>query len=149
MYTFPLSNVWSVVCLTRWSILALIFLLSTPTFIEDTIGAVCEVPGFPSISYSYICRFVLSRERNTVGGVGAPPAPKLDTVQDLLVRSFFSKDVTSTDFSMGDMAFLVESSGMGCQDVISGAINQLQAESILLTDNLLELSAETSYHLNL
>lgn len=149
MYTVPLS-VWCIVCLTqrRWAIFALIFLLSTPTFIEDTIGAVCKVPGFPSISSSYICRFVLSRERN-LSGVGAPLTPKLDTVQDILVRSFFSKDVTSTDFSMGDMAFLVESSGMGCQDVISGAINQLQAESILLTDNLLELSAETSYHLNL
>lgn len=138
----------SIIIQQKWAIMILITLLATPTVVEDTIGPVCDVPGFPSVSTSFICRFVLSRERN-LGEAGTPPVPKLNTVQDLLVRSFFSKEVTSADLSIGNMSFLVESSGMGCQEIISGAINQLKEESILMTGDLLELSAKTSYHLNL
>ena len=147
----PLS-VWSVVVITQrwWAVLALIALLSTPTIVEDTIGAVCEVPGFPSITSSFIYRLVAFRQRNSVEvNVGTSPASKLDTVQDLLICSFFHKDVTTADLSISDVAFVVETSRMGCQVVLSDSIDRLKDESILLIGDLLELSAETSYHLNL
>lgn len=139
----------SIIIQQKWAIMILITLLVTPTVVEDAIGAICEIPSFPSISSSFICHFVLSHERNPAGGIGAQPVPKLNSVQDLLVRSFLSKEVTSADLSIGDMSFLVESSGMSCQDTISVAIIRLKEESIFMTGDLLELSAETSYHLSL
>lgn len=141
---------WFLVCFTqRWyAAPILMMLLSTQytALVEDTLNAVCKVPGYPYIASSFICRFVHSRQ---LGEAGATPASHLDTLQDVLVHSFFSKDITSADLSIGDITFLVESSRMDRHDIIAGTFNRLKEESILLTGHLLELRAETSYHVEL
>ncbi|KAF7978210.1 hypothetical protein HWV62_1194 [Athelia sp. TMB] len=121
-----------------------IALLSASIVVEDAIDAICVVPGLPPI-----CRLVFSYEQHLAPfNIGATSPSKLDTVQDLLVHSFFSNDMASTDLSISDISFLAESSGISCQDMMSSAISRLKEESILMTSELLELSAETSYHLN-
>lgn len=145
---------WFLICLTqRWYVApTLIMLLGTQytALVEDTLNGVCTVPGYLYISSSFICRLVHSRQRILgEAGVAPVPASHLDTLQDVLVHSFFSKDITSADLSIGDITFLVESSRMDRHDLIAGTFNRLKEQSILLTGHLLELRAETSYHVEL
>ncbi|KAF7967376.1 hypothetical protein HWV62_34467 [Athelia sp. TMB] len=111
-------------------------------------AATCNIPEYPTISSSFICHLVRARA-NAMTHNGIPSPSKLDTQQDVLVRSFFSQDIASATLSIGDVIFLVESSQLNHHEAIAGAVKYLQDESIILTADLLGLRAEMSHHFGL
>lgn len=132
----------------RWYVIPILMVLITShytSFIEDVMGTACNIPEYPSLSSSFVCHFVRYRTNDRSRG-NALPSTNINTLQDVLVRSFFSKDITSAELSIGDVVFLVESSQLDRHKDISRAVNNLKDESILLTIDLLGLRAETSYH---
>lgn len=135
----------------RWYAAPILMLLITTrytAFIEDVMVATCNIPEYPTISSSFICYFVRARA-NVMGHNGVPSPSKIDTQQDVLVRSFFSQDIITAALSIGDVIFLVESSQLNHHEAIAGAVKYLQDESIILTADLLGLRAETSHHFGL